>query len=512
MRTAVINLTRFGDLLQTQPLLTGLTSAGDSVELICLESFRSAATLLGDITTIHSFPDNGISPLIDSGWPHALKALSGWLQSVNAAPWDRVVNLTPGLPARLLSRCITAKTIDGFGMDEHGFSFHSSPWAAFLQAAAAYRGCNPFNLVDLFQRLAGLAPGPFSLPGPSSDALGRAHELLRGLVGRRLVGLQLGASQEFRQWPVHSFVRAAEVLWRQTQTCPVLLGTAAESHLAEEFGRLADYPFLDLTGKTDLPVLTAVLSQMDVLVTNDTGTMHLAAGLGVQVVAIFLATAQPFDTGPYCEGAISLEPDLPCHPCSFGAQCPHGLECRRRVDGEIVGRIAAQCLNVDAAASFSGKGVRVWRACRDRHNFMSLVSLSGHGGEDRAVWIGVQREIYRQFLDQKWGRMELPVDWKRSDFTDQMRQDVERCLLLVTLIEEQGRLLSVRPHPSLQQKLLLNCQNLHDVFTQSLSFGVLGLMWRDLSAVQSRSMDGFVGLCTRFRELLTKFLDSLPLA
>ena len=50
-------------------------------------------------------------------------------------------------------------------------------------------------------------------------------------------------------------------------------------------------------------VLAAVLRQSRLIVTNDTGTMHLAAGLGVPVLALFLATAQPWDTGPYREGS-----------------------------------------------------------------------------------------------------------------------------------------------------------------------------------------------------------------
>jgi ADP-heptose:LPS heptosyltransferase len=510
MHTTVINLTRFGDLLQTQPVFSGLRSRGSCVELVCLDAFKGAAALLRDVDHVRALPGARLLALLDQGWPLAVDQLTSWMDCDTKTPLGQIINLTPTLSARLLSRTLHDSQIQGFGLDDHGFGEYSTPWAAFLQAASAYRGSSPFNLVDLFQRVAGLEPGEFRLKSPQGPALARANELLGQPAGR--VAFQLGASQDYRRWPVKAFVRAGRVLWTKTGRTPVLLGTASEGHLAREFLELADYPCLDLTGQTDLPTLAAVLTCMDLLLTNDTGTMHLAAGLGVPVAAIFLATAQPFDTGPYLEGSLSLEPDLPCHPCAFGEKCPHGLACREAIDGEAVGDMLAGYLDDKSWQAATGFKGRVWQAHRDQSGFMDLFSVSGHEGEDRSRWIRIQREVYRQFLDQKMDLGDFSWSGAGSEFRDALAHDLDRAILMLTLVEEQGRVLALRPDAPMKPKFLLNCQNLEDFFYASPSLGILGPMWRFQSRAESVSMAAFLELCGRYRELLDVFRQRIALA
>jgi ADP-heptose:LPS heptosyltransferase len=511
MHTQVINLTRFGDLLQTQPVFSGLRTRGERTSLVCLDTFKGAAALLRDVDAVHVLPGARLLAGLDRDWAGAVADLSAWLDASSADTPNTVLNLTPTLTGRLLGRALRGADVQGFGLDCHGFGQYSSPWAAFLQAASAYRGCSPFNLVDLFQRVAGLAPGDYRLRAPGEGAVARARDLL-GASGAGRVAFQLGASQDYRRWPVSAFVRAGRVIWSRTGRSPVLLGTASESHLAREFMERADFPSTDLTGKTDLETLAAVLTLTDFLLTNDTGTMHLAAGLGVPVAAVFLATAQPFDTGPYLEGALCLEPDMPCHPCSFGESCPHGLACRTALDGGAVGSMLADFTgngSPDVPDGFSG---RVWEARRDGRGFMDLTSLSGHEGQDRSRWIGIQRDVYRQFLDQT-EEPESPA-WSGSDseFRRTLESELRRCSLLLTLVEEQGRLLSVRPIAPIQTKFMANCQNLEDIFSSSQTLGVLGPMWRYQSRDQSVDMEAFLSLSGRFRELLGMLVRRVMMA
>ena len=506
MHTLVINLTRFGDLLQTQPVLSGLAASGQRTGLVCLDTFQGAATLLRDLDTVVPLPGARLLALLDQDWPQAVAAMWAWLdQRLSAAP-DRVLNLTPTLSARLLGQTL-GQTGEGFGLDAFGFGEYSSPWAAFLQAASKYRGCSPFNLVDLFQRVAGLNPGPFVLKRPDQASLTQADALLG--PDRTLVAFQLGASQDYRRWPVDAFVRVGRVLWREVGLRPVLLGTNAEAHLGQEFARHADYPFTNLIGRTDIPTLAAVLARTRLLLTNDTGTMHLAAGLGVPVAAVFLATAQPFDTGPYQEGSISLEPDMACHPCTFGQQCPHGLACRNRINPEAVGDLIATFARSGQWIAPSELGARVWVGERDGHGFMNLRDASPGGSADRAAWIQVQREIYRQFLDNS-SELDIPSPtWSESDFKRGLRRDLERCLLLVTLVEEQGRLLIRGAPEPIRNKFLVNCQNFQDFLDASSGLGVLAPMWMYQSQDAARSMEGFVALCARYRALFSAFQRAL---
>lgn len=509
MRTVVINLSRFGDLLQAQPTLSGLHARGEEISLVCLEQFAQAAALLRDIDEVRPLPGARFLARLDQAWPESLAALYRWMDEGQTG--TRLVNLTPSLPAQLLGRALQQNDFDGFGLDDHGFGTYSTPWAAFLQAASKHRGCSPFNLVDVFQRAAGLLPGDYALLRPKKTDMDAAKNLLAHAPDK-LVAFQLGASQEFRRWPVENFVRAGEVLWTRTGHVPVLVGSVGERHLARDFGQQATYPFIDLTGQTDLPTLAAVLLCTRLLLTNDTGTMHLAAGLGLPVAAIFLATAQGFDTGPYLEGSLCLEPDIACHPCSFGQQCPHDLACLKTVNALAVGEMLSTYLDCGRFCPPSDLGARAWLSQRDAFGFMDLVSLSGHESQDRSQWIRRQRGIYRQFLDEKAISPAPCAIWASSAFQDQINQELHRCILLLTLIEEQGRLLSRHPQAPLRPRFFLNCQNLEDSFARSTKLGVLGLLWRHHAHAQSACMDHFLGLCARYRELLTALQKSLTLA
>lgn len=512
MHTLVINLTRFGDLLQSQPVLTGLHCRGEKVTLVCLDAFTGTAALLRDLSGVKAVPGARLLAQLDQGWPQALQELHGWLADCRDTDAKRVVNLTPSLSARLLSRALDIGDVAGFGVDSHGFGMYSSPWAAFLQAASAYRGCSPFNLVDLFLRVAGLGPGEYRLREPDGEGQARAAALLGEHRGRKLVAFQLGASQDYRRWPVDAFVRAGRVLCSQTGHVPVLLGTAGEAHLAEEFRAQAEYPSLDLTGRTDLPTLAAVLSHVDLLLTNDTGTMHLAAGMGVPVAAIFLATAQPFDTGPYREGSLSLEPDLPCHPCSFGQKCPHGLVCRNSIDGSAVGGLLAGLLRSGEAKVPTGLGARVWQARRDERGFMDLFSVSGHEHFDRTRWVRIQRDVYRQFLDLESEPSCCQDQWIPSPFRDRLCRDLERAMLMLTLVEEQAKLLALHPQAPVRSKFLANCQNLQTIFSSNEGLGVLGHMWRYQTGEEAVGIPAFLELCARYRKLLAMFNYRLGVA
>lgn len=498
MNILVINLTRFGDLLQTQPVMSGLKAAGHRTGLVCLNSFAGAAKLLRDIDDVFALPGSGLLAALDRGWPGALSLLHSWIaETALRFGADRVINLTPTLAARVFSRVLGVADTRGFTLDEFGFGGYSSPWAAFLQAASLHRGCSPFNLVDLFLRVSDLQSGSSLLQTPQAKL---PDEITA--TTSTLVAFQLGSSQDYRRWPVASFVQVGRQLWQHQQCVPVLLGTASEETLGAEFAALADFPFINLIGKTDLGALSATLKCCRLLLTNDTGTMHLAAGLGVPVVAIFLATAQPWDTGPYLEGCISLEPDMDCHPCTFGQKCPHNLACKDHIDSNGLATMITGYLTGGQWLADVRLGARVWEAIRADDGLMDLRSLSGHEEQDRTRWIRVQRTFYRHFLDQE------PLDnlsgmiWQDEESRVALERDLSKASLLLTLIEEQARLLCVRPAAPIHKKFLGNCQNFEDHLGSNPRLGVLHLLWCFQASEASRSLEELITLCVRYRALL----------
>lgn len=508
MNVLVINLTRFGDLIQTQPVISGYKSLGHRVGLVCLENFASAATLLDGVDEVFPFPGAGLLSKLDADWRFAVESLSEFKDGVVATfPPDRTVNLTPSVSSRLLTYALSPLNGDvvGFSVDEFGFNADTSAWAAFLQLAGVNRGASPFNICDIFRRTAGLQDegNSLELARPDGATIEKAAKLLQSQgpeSGKGFLVLQMGASEERRRWPVDHFVKLAEMSWEQDKLVPVLLGTKNEAHLGEKFQARTNCPVINLIGETSLTELAGVLCQCEALVTNDTGTMHLAAGLGVPICAVFLATAQPWDTGPYRAGNICLEPDMDCHPCEFGVACPNNHACRESVSSATM-YIALRVLLGDDV-EISSSGARVWQTATANDGFMELVSLSGHNTSDRALWISMQRAHYLAFLDGKKGGAQTGLARKMSP---SMVEDLSKILTsghdMLFLLSQQGMLLARNPRPQAKSKFLASWQRLQNVLGASKHLNILGKLWMFESQQCGDDLASLLSLTERYRAL-----------
>ena len=93
----------------------------------------------------------------------------------------------------------------------------------------------------------------------------------------------------------------------------------------------------DLAGETDLLQLAAVLEHCRLLVTNDTGTMHVAAAVGTPVIALFGPT-DPGVTGPWGEGHTVVKQEVNCSPC-LKRLCPTDHRCMKGITVDSVEQI-----------------------------------------------------------------------------------------------------------------------------------------------------------------------------
>ena len=138
------------------------------------------------------------------------------------------------------------------------------------------------------------------------------------------------------RWPAHSFAEVASAL-ASDGLVPVIVGSAADAaagrDLAESLG--AGVAPLNLVGRTDLPTLCGVLALSRGLVSNDSGAMHLAAAVGVPVVAVFGPTDEtathPIGRAPH----EVLTHDVWCRPCML-RECPLDHACMTKVAPEAV--------------------------------------------------------------------------------------------------------------------------------------------------------------------------------
>lgn len=153
-------------------------------------------------------------------------------------------------------------------------------------------------------------------------------EIPRLAAEPRIVGLCPGAEYgPAKRWPY--FGEAAKILAEKHQLKWLIFGTAKERELAEAVATQIGSAATNLAGKTSLAELIRELQRCQLLLTNDTGTMHLAAHLGVPTVAIFGST-EPALTGPIGGQHIVLRHQVECSPC-FLRTCPIDFRCMERM-------------------------------------------------------------------------------------------------------------------------------------------------------------------------------------
>jgi heptosyltransferase-1 len=153
----------------------------------------------------------------------------------------------------------------------------------------------------------------------------------------RWLALQPGARWPNKRWPAENF---AALVRQLTASEPdvrfAILGGAEDGPLGAQIAHAAPERCLDLTGRTTLPEMVEWLRLSELLVTNDTGPMHVAAALNKPVVAIFGPT-EPRRTGPYGQRQRVVQLNLPCVPC-LKPRCAFvkPLECMNAISPAMV--------------------------------------------------------------------------------------------------------------------------------------------------------------------------------
>jgi lipopolysaccharide heptosyltransferase II len=165
------------------------------------------------------------------------------------------------------------------------------------------------------------------------------------VADHRWIVLQPGARWANKHWPAESF---AELVRRfKTSGAPfrfAVLGGAQDRLLGETIVQADPDQCLDLTGKLSLPEMVEWIRLSELMVSNDTGPMHVAAALGKPVVALFGPT-EPRRTGPYRQLDSVLQLNLPCVPC-MKSHCAwvRPLECLGALPAEAVFAAASKRL------------------------------------------------------------------------------------------------------------------------------------------------------------------------
>ncbi len=176
-----------------------------------------------------------------------------------------------------------------------------------------------------------------TLQVPEARRTKAAQTLLSAGVRPNAIRVALGAGASYgsaKCWPPDRFAEWANNFQSQTDGDVILFGTAAEAPVSNAIIASMKRKPIDLTGKTPIADLPALLSQCHVFLGNDSGAMHVAAAVGLPVVAIFGPT-DPFGTAPVTPRFTIVQEKPYCSPC-FLRRCPTDHRCMKNISPDMV--------------------------------------------------------------------------------------------------------------------------------------------------------------------------------
>ena len=346
-RIALLRLERIGDLLMVIGAIRAARAAWPDAEIdLVVGSWNEPlARLIGEVTRVETLD----APWLARGeegrsWSALISRARGWRHR-----YDLVVNLEPDIRSNLLAWLSGAPRRVGYWTGGGG---------AFLTDAAAYDPTAhvAVNAGRLIERAAGERSAvPIDVTTPEAlhlpaEARARAEVVLGGAV-RPIIGVHASGGRESKQWHLDRFAAAARALLQQHGGTVVLTGTSADRPLVNVVrAALGTAPVIDAAGALDLVDLAALLARLDVLITGDTGPMHLAAAVGAPVVALF-GPSNPVRYGPLTARTRVLRVNLPCSPCGRVRLPPercrgHVPDCMDGIGVEAVIRAANELLGL----------------------------------------------------------------------------------------------------------------------------------------------------------------------
>jgi ADP-heptose:LPS heptosyltransferase len=239
----------------------------------------------------------------------------------------------------VVARLIRGKIRIGFGTNERGRMFN-------CQVPYSHDEYEVVSFLRLLEPLKDQIPLEVEAPWliVTSNAAARADELLKLFAGQRFVTIFPGASIRERRWGADRFRALAKLLTEQGVPV-VVVGSDEDTEDGDEI--VKGLPGINLVDKTSLLETAAVIDRSAILVSGDSGILHIGVGLGISTVSMF-GSGISLKWAPKGANNIVLNKHLSCSPCTkFGytPECDTGAECISAIRPEEVHYAVISLLN-----------------------------------------------------------------------------------------------------------------------------------------------------------------------
>ncbi|NOY53564.1 MAG: glycosyltransferase family 9 protein [Deltaproteobacteria bacterium] len=362
-RILVIKAAGIGDLILAVPALRALRARFPEAVIDLLVTPKCVPLLERCLYVDHVFeiPTEGMQNRIVLS---EIKPLFHLLRQLRSRQYDLAVNLyhlfsrRGAFRFRLLLQVVGAKFSVGRNTDGRGTFYDAAIDDSWEDPAFASRHEVDLNL-DVVRLVGAEDPGEgLAFPVSDKDRSRVAGVLQAGEAGKRgslRIVLNPGGDAVYKRWPAEYFASLADRLTERTGAEILIVGSEADRPVVERIISEMDHRPVDLAGKLSLPELAALFETCDLVVTNDTGPMHLAVAVGIPVVALF-GPGKPGRYGPYGGEGFHhlLYHPVVCSPCT-------NFDCRDRdclwsIRPEEVLKVVEETVAAGPRAAAAGEG------------------------------------------------------------------------------------------------------------------------------------------------------------
>ena len=340
---AIVQLTRFGDLLQTAQAIDELKLNNPDYRVVLIARSQFAKPL--DFILKKSFDKiyyldtkKIFSNAEIEGLSSSLEGLNIFLKEISMESIEVLVNLSFSKSSSYLSSLIKSNhKIGSFFNLENKIQINDK-WSQLLYATVMRGSLNPFSLVDLFKNIIGIKsvdrkPTPQNLASRTS-----------------VVTIHPFASQERKNWKAEKWVEVIYRTLKENEGYIVQIVGAKNEVLKSQM--ITENPLLktfshriqNLTGKTTLAELFNELKKSKLFVGHDSMVGHLAALANTPTLTVSLGTVRPQETTPYHANAYNLAPRTKCFPCFPTDACSFN-QCHHDIPYQVVSSAIKQLLD-----------------------------------------------------------------------------------------------------------------------------------------------------------------------
>ncbi len=336
----VIALARIGDLVQCFPVFSDVNrlTGNEGISVMVQKELLPVAQLHPSVKEVIPFDGDKLLESVrnDGGWSkEGLDYLNSLIERVERLNPQLTVNLTHTSFSAMFCGSINSHEMRGrIDYPNRGPHFYGD-WVRYFYTLLNSRICNAYNLVDVHREIAGGIPGLAEKMIIPEDARHFAREKLNGCSGKYKIALGVGANHPLRRWPATRWSETVAILRQRCDADFIFLGSLNERKIADNIAGNSNGRCLNLCGDTDPVQLAAVINECDAYIGHDSGPLHVAASLKKPCLGIFLAMASAWETAPYVEDAITIEPNISCHPCSEKGGCVDP-KCHHLINSESV--------------------------------------------------------------------------------------------------------------------------------------------------------------------------------